>query len=64
MMNEYKVLSNEKGRETLDKGVSIKELESEVIKSACESTELKGIVQSLEFLNKELLEKDVRQQQE
>lgn len=55
LMNECKVLANGKGREPLNKDVSIKELESEVMKRACESTEKKGTVQNLEILNQEIL---------
>lgn len=39
----------------MNTNVSIKELVSQMIYSACESTEIKLIVQSLELLNQELL---------
>lgn len=57
LMNEYNLLANEKGLEAFNMGVAIKAqaVESEVMKSAFESTEMKGIVQRLDFLNKKLL---------
>ena len=57
LMNEYKVSASEKRQEALSKEVSIKALESEVMRLDCKSTELRGTVQSLGILNEELLKK-------
>lgn len=54
-MNTKKVLANEKGLESLNKSVSMKSVESEVIRLDCKNSEIEIIVQSLEWLNQELL---------